>query len=104
MKTATITWVNSVSLDVVKHVVYRDSVKLGEVGISFESIWVDTKAEEGKTYKYEIQAATSTSESTKEVELVNVQTVFIAYLPDTPTNIQAKYVIETPTGINLENI
>lgn len=77
MITSTITWTDSITVGVTKHIVYRDDIKLGEVPIGDPAIWYDPSAVEGITYKYEVQAVAGVEESTQEVVSVNIFNITI---------------------------
>ena len=85
--TVRVTWIDSVTAGVVGTKIYRDDVEIGDVLNGVETFDDDT-ADDAATYKYEVQAYTSTGESTAEVQGVNVEN--ITTVPD----IINKYVFD----------
>ena len=76
-RTVKITWVDSTTLGILGTKVYRDDIEIADVGNGIQT-FDDVNAQDGATYKYEVQAYTSTLESTDETIGVNVETIEIS--------------------------
>lgn len=92
-KTVRITWIDSATLGVLGTKIYRNDIEIGDVGNGIQT-FDDINAVEGTTYKYEVQAYTSTLESTDENIGVNVDTIDVSGGAITPTN----YVFDGATN------
>ena len=84
MPTVRITWVDSTTPGVIGTKIYRQNLKIGDVGNGVQTFDDDT-ALVGETYKYEVQAYTATDESTAEVIGVNTENITIS-AETAPTN------------------
>ena len=82
-KTVRITWIDSTTLGILGTKVYRDDVEIADIANGVQT-FDDINAGEGITYKYEVQAYTSTLESTEENIGVNVETIEVS--GSIPTN------------------
>ena len=72
-----ITWINSTTPETIGHKVYRNDTELlfdTPVGDGIKE-YTDNAAPDGVETKYEIQAYTSTAESTDEVDGENMDTI-----------------------------
>jgi len=83
MPTVRITWIDSITPGVIGHKVYRDDVELTDLGIGVQT-YDDLTAIAGATYKYEVQAYTTTGESIDETLGVNTDNITISVLSINP--------------------
>lgn len=99
-----ITWINSVTVGVTKHIVYRDDIEIGQVVVADPSELYDESPTAGTTHKYEVQAVDGNGVSVEEVYGVNMTNLFIP--PDSeepPVNPIPDFYV-TSTGNNTDGL
>jgi len=77
-------WINSVTVGVTKHIIYRDDIEVGQVVVADPSIFYDESPIAGVTHKYEVQAVNANGTSTDESVGINVINMLIPDIPTVP--------------------
>ena len=81
MSRVKITWINSITVGVTKHIIYRDDIEIGQVVVANPSIYYDESPISGVTHKYEVQSVDPNGVSVDEQVTVNVISLFIPAEP-----------------------
>jgi len=76
-----ITWVNSITVGVTKHIIYRDDIEIGQVLVADPSEFYDNSPIAGVTHKYEVQSSDSGGTSIDEQVGINVFNLLIPSEP-----------------------